>query len=163
MQHFLGSRIKYKHRLFQKKRGEIKCVALWTKLTYAMAYLSTTKYCDLHLWIVGKALSHYIIMLLSKYYCWSKNHSLKSCRHNNEYSTHWTPRIVTSVLPKPTSPQINLSIGVSLSVRSFSTSIKACHQNDHHFSQNSSLFRMSYTVDHKKFWSVITCNRILNF
>ena len=53
-----------------------------------MAYLSTTKYGKLYFSIGGKTLSHYIIVLLSKYYCWCENHSLISRRYNNEYSTH---------------------------------------------------------------------------
>lgn len=44
-------------------------------------------------------------------------------------TTQKMARSATSVLPKPTSPQINLSIGFSLSVKSLSTSEKACHWN----------------------------------
>lgn len=44
-------------------------------------------------------------------------------------TTQKMARSATSVLPKPTSPQINLSIGFSLSVKSLSTSKKACHWN----------------------------------
>lgn len=47
-------------------------------------------------------------------------------------TTQKIARSATSVLPKPTSPQINLSIGVSLSVKSLSTSLKACMNNKHH-------------------------------
>lgn len=52
---------------------------------------------------------------------------------------------------------------LSLSVKSFSTSVKACHQNEHHFIQHSSSFRMSCIVDHKMFYIVSACNRILNY
>ena len=45
-------------------------------------------------------------------------------------TTQKIARIATSVLPKPTSPQINLSIGVSCSVKSLSTSINA-YKNVH--------------------------------
>jgi hypothetical protein len=52
---------------------------------------------------------------------------------------------------------------LSLSVKSFSTSVKACHQNEHHFIQHSSSFRMSCIVDHKMFYIMSACNRILNY
>ena len=45
-------------------------------------------------------------------------------------TTQKMARNATSVLPKPTSPQINRSIGVSLSVKSFPTSMKACYEEN---------------------------------